>query len=83
MHLIGAIGQPNRTRVGPRAGQEKIVRDARGTVGLNRAVEHAKSHARHDDLCHREVTARDLVPARIHQVRRLHRQQPRLLDVHP
>ena len=83
MRLIGAIGQPNRTRVGPRAGQEKIVRDARGTVGLNRAVEHAKSHARHDDLCHREVTARDLVPARIHQVRRLHRQQPRLLDVHP
>ena len=39
--------------------------------------------ARHDDLDHRDLAARLLVADRVHQVGRLHRQQPRLLDLHP
>ena len=82
VHFVRAVGEADRARVRPHRGERKVVADARRAVRLDRAVEDAQRHARHDDLDHRQLAARRLVADRVHQVRRLQRQQPRLLDLH-
>ena len=52
-----------------------------GAVGLDRAIEHAQRDVRRHHLDHRDLGARRLVADRVHQVRRPHRQQPRLIDL--
>ena len=62
--------------------QREVVADAGGAVRLNRAIEHAQRHARRDDLDLRDLRSRRLVADRVHQVRGVQRQQPRLIDLH-
>jgi hypothetical protein len=81
MHFVRAIGEADRPRMGPHRGQREIVADACGAVRLNRAVEDTQRHARNDHLDHRQLAPRRLVPHRVHQMCRMHRQQPSLVDL--
>src|SRR5258706_7610809 len=45
VYFVGTVGEPNRSRVGPRGGEREIVAHPRGAVGLNRAIDHAERHA--------------------------------------
>src|SRR5688500_20339204 len=74
MHLVRPVGQPERARVGPGVGQERVLADAGGTMRLNRAIEHALRDVRRHDFDHRNLGARRLVAYGVHQVRRTERQ---------
>src|SRR5207249_6691391 len=50
VHFVGTVGKPDRPRMRPYLGERKVVADAGGAVRLDRAVQHAQRHARHDDL---------------------------------
>ena len=82
VHFVRAVGEPERARVRPGRGEEEVVADAGRAVRLDGAVDDAQRHVRRDDLDHRDLGARGLVADGVHHVRRLQRQQPRLLDLH-
>jgi len=60
--------------------QAEVVARAAAAVGLHRPVDDLAGHVRYRHLDHRDLGAGDLVAHRIHAVRGVQRQQPRLLD---
>src|SRR6185312_7619435 len=80
MYLVGSIGETQRPRMSIGAGEAEIVRHAAGAVNLNRPVDDLAQHVRRRDLDHRDLGARALVADRVHEIGRLQRQQPALLD---
>ena len=62
--------------------EERVLTNARRTVGLDGAIDHAQRDVGSDHLDHRDLRARGLVPDRIHHVSGFQRQQSRLLDLH-
>src|SRR5689334_7747877 len=83
VHLVRAVGEPERAGAGPQVGQREVLADPAAAVGLDRLVDHPLGHPRRDDLDRLDLAVRPLVPDGVHQPRRLEHEQPRLLDAHP
>src|SRR5277367_2299289 len=82
VHFVRSVRQSQSPHHRPRARQKSILRNSRSSVRLYRAIKHAQRHVGRHYFNHRNLRARRLVPRRIHHLRRLERQQPRLLDLH-
>ena len=83
MHLVRAVGEPERAGAGPQVGQREVLADAAAAVRLDRPVDHPLGHRRGDDLDRLDLGVRPLVADGVHQPRGLEHEQPRLLDPHP
>src|SRR5207244_12853514 len=83
MHGVRPIGEPQRSEMGPRAGERRILADALRAVHLHSLVRHLERDAWRDHL---DLADPGRGGARITLVdhpRRLEAEQPGHLDLHP
>src|SRR3984957_17857323 len=83
VHLVGAVGKPQRSRARPQLGQREVLADSAAAVGLDRLVDHPLRHGRGHDLDRLDLGVGSLVADGVHQPGGLEHEQPRLLDPHP
>src|SRR6267154_1627196 len=83
VHLVGAVGEPQRPGRGPQVGERGVLADPGRTVRLDRLVDHPLGHRRSGDLDRLDLGVGALVPHRVHQPRGLEDKQPGLLDPDP
>src|SRR3984957_14709068 len=82
VHFVRTIGQTQCANIRPGASQKSILRDARTSVSLNRAVQHSQTSIRRHHFDHRDLGACFFVSHRIHHVGRFQSQKTCLLDLH-
>ena len=83
VHLVRAVGEPQRADAGVRAGQREVLRQPAGAVHLDRLVEDPLDGRRGGDLDRLDLGVRALVADGVHQPGGLEDQQPQLLEPHP
>ena len=82
MYVVRPVCEPQRAYVRPRERESRIAAHPECTVRLNGAIEHPKRGVRHYDFDHRNLGPGLLVADRVHPVRSVERQEPRLVDIH-
>ena len=83
MDLVGSIDDPQDARVGGQLREDEVLGDAGRAERLDGLVDNPARELGRDHLDRRDLDLRASVADRVHQPRRLHHQQPRLLDPHP
>src|SRR5215472_1900804 len=83
VHLVRAVGEPQRPGAGPQVGQREVLADPGRAVHLDRLVDHPFGHGRSRDLDGLDLRVRALVADRVHQPGGLEHQQAGRLDPDP
>src|SRR5215472_10178909 len=83
VHLIRAVGEPQRPGAGPQVGKREVLADPGRAVHLDRLVDHPFGHGRSRDLDGLDLGVRALVADRVHHPGGLEHEQPRRLDPDP
>src|ERR1700691_5315083 len=83
VYLVGAVGEPQRTRARPQVGQRELLAHPSPAVSLDRLVDDPLGHGGGDDLDRLDLGVRALVAHGVHQPRGLEHEQPGLLDPDP
>src|ERR1700691_2271472 len=83
VYLVGAVGEPQRTRARPQVGQRELLAHPSPAVSLDRLVDDPLGHGGGHDLDRLDLGVRALVAHGVHQPRGLEHEQPGLLDPNP